>query len=356
MVGRFIRIGVAALCVLTAIVTDAPGRAEVARTRLPAEYEPVEAVMVVWPDGTPFAAAYPALVAALARRAQAIIVVPDAQAEERVATALGRQGVPASQVRYLRMPADTMWIRDYGPLYTFTEGAGAARAKLYDLRYEPVGFAPLRHDDALPQSVAAAVQSPVERLDLIIEGGNLLSDGLGTCFTSPTLFFRNRALGELAIRKLAVRHFGCDELVVLPILAGEATGHVDLILKVASPTTLLVARCADSRDQSCTMLDEVAARLRGTRNRHGRPYQVHRVPLARLGWVGQQRQYASYANSLIVNGAVLVPAFGLPEDDLAMQAYREALPGLDIVAVDAAPLTYLGGSLHCITLAVPRLP
>ena len=68
---------------------------------------------------------------------------------------------------------------------------------------------------------------------------------------------------------------------------------------------------------------------------------------------GERRLAASYANFLVVNGAVLVPAYGDPADAPAAQVLAEAFPDREIVPVPCRPLIWQNGSLHCLTMQLP---
>ena len=66
-----------------------------------------------------------------------------------------------------------------------------------------------------------------------------------------------------------------------------------------------------------------------------------------------RRLAASYANYLIVNGAVLMPAYGDPADDQAAAVLAHAYPDREIVQVPCRALIWQNGSLHCITMQLP---
>jgi len=68
---------------------------------------------------------------------------------------------------------------------------------------------------------------------------------------------------------------------------------------------------------------------------------------------GGRRLAASYANFLIVNGAVLMPAYGDRADAAAATVLENAFPGREIVQVPCRPLIWQNGSLHCITMQLP---
>src|SRR3546814_3437460 len=63
-----------------------------------------------------------------------------------------------------------------------------------------------------------------------------------------------------------------------------------------------------------------------------------------------RRLAASYANFLVINGAVLVPAYGDDADAAAADVIGQAFPGREIVPVPCRPLIWQNGSLHCLTM------
>ena len=97
------------------------------------------------------------------------------------------------------------------------------------------------------------------------------------------------------------------------------------------------------------MRDELAA----LRTADGRPYTLHALPWPRAIVDEGRRLAASYANYLIVNGAVLMPAYGDPADAGAAAVIAAAHPGREIVPIDARPLIWQNGSVHCLTMQLP---
>ena len=97
------------------------------------------------------------------------------------------------------------------------------------------------------------------------------------------------------------------------------------------------------------MRDDLAA-LRTVENR---PYRLHALPWPRPINDDGRRLAASYANYLIVNGAVLMPAYGDPADAAAAAIIGVAHPGREVVPIDARPLIWQNGSVHCLTMQIP---
>ena len=66
------------------------------------------------------------------------------------------------------------------------------------------------------------------------------------------------------------------------------------------------------------------------------------------GWGG------AYVNFYLANGGAVAPAYGRPEADArALEVLRRALPGREVVQVEAEVLAWGGGGVHCITQQEP---
>ena len=85
----------------------------------------------------------------------------------------------------------------------------------------------------------------------------------------------------------------------------------------------------------------------------GSPYRLIPLPMAdEVIWEGE-RLPATYANFLILNGAVLVPFYGTDKDAIARQQLQSAFPDREIVGIPCLPLIKQHGSLHCVTMQYP---
>jgi len=87
----------------------------------------------------------------------------------------------------------------------------------------------------------------------------------------------------------------------------------------------------------------------------GRPYRLFALPWPDAVHDEEgQRIPATYANFLIINGAVLVPMYGTPKDRPAIEIIGRAFPGRQTAGVYCLPLLSGRGSLHCITMQIPK--
>ena len=137
-------------------------------------------------------------------------------------------------------------------------------------------------------------------------------------------------------------------------LEGDDTdAHVDTLARFASADSIVYQDCDDPQDSHHAELKAMGAELAALRTRDGQPYRLFPLPWAQPVIDEGRRLAASYANFLIINGAVLMPAYGDPADDAAREVLARAFPDREIVQVPCRPLIWQNGSLHCITMQLP---
>jgi agmatine deiminase len=93
------------------------------------------------------------------------------------------------------------------------------------------------------------------------------------------------------------------------------------------------------------------------RDEDGNPLDVVELPMPekRREWQGH-RLPCSYANFLVLNGAVLMPTFGDPRDTAAAAVLSSVFPGRKVVPVDCTDLIIGLGSIHCLSQQQPAPP
>lgn len=334
--------------------------------RLPAEWEPQAAVLIAWPHAdTDWAerlasveTTYAALAAAVTRFESLVIVVPDAAVRGHAEELIRAAGADLARVRFVELPYDDTWLRDSGPL-TLRNDAG--QFQLTDFRFTGWGgkFG-AEQDDAL---VAGLVDASVfghaahKRVDWALEGGGVESDGAGTVLTTwRCLTQRHPEQSREEMSAILRDSLHASRILWLDFgyLEGDDTdAHIDTLARFAPGDRIVFQACDDASDPHFDELQRMAGELAALRTTDGRPYTLHPLPWARPIVDEGRRLAASYANYLIVNGAVLVPAYGDPADDAAARIIGEAHPGRDVVQIPCRALIWQNGSLHCITMQLP---
>jgi len=332
---------------------------------LPAEWAPQSAIQLTWPrpDGD-FADRFEAVernfvaLAAAISRFQDVIIGYGFDAAE-LHYRLVEAGAVAERLKIFAVEADDVWARDHGPITVFRDG----RPVHLDFVFNGWGNkfdATLDNQVTLQLQEAGAWSAPVESLDFVLEGGGIESDGLGTlltterCLLAPT---RNPAFDKAEIEARLKQWFGLDRVLWLShgdLIGDDTDGHIDTIARFCDADTIAYQACDDTADAHYADLKAMEAELQALRTRDGRPYKLVPLPLPpAIHDEEGQRLPAGYPNFLILNGAVLVPTYGVSTDAEALARLRPCFPDRDVIGVDCRTLIHQYGSLHCVTMQIP---
>ena len=333
--------------------------------RFPAEWEPQAAILIAWPNAeTDWAErlaevedTYIALVAAIVRFQRVVICVADDDVETYAEMRLRSNRVDMERVRFVTVPYDDTWLRDSGPI-TLRGGGGF---RLLDFRFTGWGgkFDASDDDQLVERLTAQQLFTTRERqvIDFALEGGAIETDGEGSLLTTWRCLHERHpdATREELTAKLSgwLRQ---DRVLWLDhgALEGDDTdAHIDTLARFAARDAIVFQACDDETDSHYADLKAMADEIAALRTKDGQPYRLFPLPWARPIVDGGRRLAASYANFLIVNGAVLMPAYGDAADDAAAAVLARAFPDREIVQVPCRPLIWQNGSLHCITMQLP---
>lgn len=337
----------------------APG--EAAPRRMPAEWEPHARCWMGWPTrllwGGDHAAAardYAAVAHAVAAFEPVAMLVDPAQLGEA-------RSMLGAGIEIIEMPLDDAWLRDSGPSFVQEPGGGLAGV---DWRFNGWGGAnaDFGKDAEIARGILSRLGFPVVTSVLGFEGGAFHVDGEGTVLTTESVVFhenRNPGLTRAQAEAEFARTLGARKTIWLPGDREEhgTNGHVDGIACFVRPGVVMVEQVAADDPWAETCAANRAA-LAGATDAAGRALEILELPAAppmgREG-AGEWGYCASYINFLVVNGGVVMPAYGIAADAPAREAVAAAFPDRDVVQVDISTLAEGGGGIHCITQQEPAI-
>jgi agmatine/peptidylarginine deiminase len=334
--------------------------------RLPAEWEAQSAVLLAWPHAdTDWAErleqveqTYAALISAITRFQDAVVCVANAAVQARAQQLLDAAGADTRRLRFVEIAYDDTWLRDSGPITLFD----GKHFQLTDFRFTGWGgkFEASRDDQLVQGLIRHGLFVPAahRRIDWALEGGGIESDGRGTILTTwKCLHQRHPQLERAAMEQVLRNSLEATRILWLEhgYLEGDDTdAHIDTLARFAPRDAIVYQDCDDADDVHYAELNAMAQELAALRTTEGQPYRLHALPWAQPIRDGERRLAASYANYLIINGAVLIPAYGDAADDEAARVIGAAHPGRAIVQVPCRPLIWQNGSLHCVTMQLPK--
>lgn len=257
-------------------------------------------------------------------------------------------------------PANDTWARDHGPIAV----QSADGLQLLDFKFNAWGGKfPWEKDNALNRHLANAGSfggTPLIEVDFVLEGGSIESDGEGTllttseCLLTPT---RNPAMDRSDIEDLLAETLGADRILWLNhgYLAGDDTdSHVDTLARFCAPDHICYVACPDETDEHYGALAAMREELQQFRQRDGSPYRLTALPWPDAIYDEDgERLPATYANFLVINGAVLLPIYGVAQDEEAISTLQGLFPDREVIAINCRPLIGQHGSLHCVTMQIP---
>ena len=341
--------------------------------RLPAEWETQKAVQLTWPHAdTDWASTleditqtYIDMAAEIAKRERLIVVTPHPLDTRRTIEEGFRQrniGEKAMEnVRIVDIDTNDTWARDHG----FITLVGDGQTALLDFRFNGWGGKfEAEKDNAINRqlhSKGVIRGTYVDYNDFVLEGGSIESDGEGTVFTTSGCLLapgRNQPLTQDEIEETLKQRLNARRIVWIDygnLIGDDTDGHIDTLVRVAPADTLLYVGCDDEQDPQYHDLHKMEEQLRTLKTKTGRGYRLLRLPMPRPIYHEGERLPATYANFLVVNGAVLYPTYGQPDlDDEAAQTIADAFPDHEIVGIDCRSIIVQHGSLHCCTMQFPK--
>lgn len=336
------------------------------RTRLPAEWEEQDGVMLAWPHKeTDWAGVldqvepvFIEIAGRISRYERVVIVAPETASVRRK---LAEAEADMDRVILAEVPTNDTWARDFGPIAVEVD----QKPRLLDFGFNGWGlkFAADQDNQVTRRLAAQGLfgETPLKTCGLILEGGSIESNGAGTLLTTSECLLnanRNPHLDRAALERelslfLGSRHFlwlenGC--------LAGDDTdSHIDTLARLAPDDTIVYIACDDEQDEHFAVLQTMRKELESFRTPTGKPYRLLPLPWPAPHFDEEgQRLPATYANFLVINDAVLVPTYRDPRDAQALAVVAEAFPGRAIMGIDCSALILQHGSLHCVTMQLPK--
>jgi agmatine deiminase len=334
--------------------------------RMPAEWEPQEAVWLSWPPGprswpgafAPIPGVFAEVAARVSERQKVRInAAPARQAAAR--RLIARAGAVMDRVEFFPNATNDAWCRDHGPIFVRSDRTG--EVAVTDWEYNAWGgkYPPYGLDNAVPGKVARELGMRRFEPKMVLEGGSIDVNGRGLLLTTEACLLnpnRNPKLSRAQIEGRLRDFLGAREVLWLGegIVGDDTDGHVDDLARFFAPDGIVTAVEGRACDANHRALAANLERLRAARTPSGRPFRIAELPMPAPCFRGRFRLPASYANFLVINGAVLMPSFRQPRADRrAAEVLSGCFPGREVVAIDCLELVWGLGTLHCISQQQP---
>jgi agmatine deiminase len=335
---------------------------------LPPEWAPQSAIMLTWPHiyshWKPYFPAVDIAFTEITKQAAlyepVLIAYYDPPHRKHIKSRLQAAGADLNQIRFYEAKSNDLWVRDHGPISIVRDG----KAILLDFDFNAWGGKYcFEYDNILSRTLhgqQAFPKATIERVPFVLEGGGIEVDGKGTLLTTDSVMLattRNQTTRE-EVAALLKKVCGIDRVLWLQhghLVGDDTDGHIDTLVRFVDPYTLCYVACEDKSDEHYEALRLMEAELKAFRNFEGQPYRLIPLPLPDAQYCDQgQRLPATYANFLIINGAVLLPIYGVEQDKLAEKIVAGCFPDRKIISINCRVLINIYGSLHCASMQLTK--
>ena len=334
--------------------------------RVPAEWEPQEAIWLQWPGS--WEKSYESSFARLSNvivQYETLHILYDSpsvlsEARSSIKRENGDPDHPNIQWHWIEN--NSAWMRDNGPVYVIEDNTMQVQNWAFNAWGGAFGAGiPFRLDNQVPNKVAKRVGLPVQVIDIVHERGNLEFNGVDTVILNWSVIGdsrRNQGYTKERANTDLKKHFGVSKVVFIEgVPEGDLTnGHIDGIARFINPTTVVVVDCTDK--SQCGAPDDLTHAIfdAAAKTIEAAGFTVIREPIEGTRDYQGHTFDTNYMNWLVGNGFVITVGFDNPETDAAAKARLEQyFPGRDVYVIETLASWAAGGGVHCHTNDQPAM-
>lgn len=341
------------------------------KRRFPAEWEKQKGILLCFPhNGNDWPGKYQAIQWALvefikkvAQFEKVFLVVANEALQNKVGAMLERAHVDTKQVHYILQKTNRSWMRDSGPIIVET---GKQKQEAINFNFNGwAKYANYHLDRNVPATVAGFLGIPMtvatyQGKKVVLEGGAIDVNGKGTLLTSeecllhPSIQVRNQGFTKADYEAVFAEYLGVTNVIWLGngIQGDDTHGHIDDLCRFVNADTIVTVVESDRKDANYQPLQDNLKRLQAAQLEDGKSPNIIELPMPQKLMFEDIRIPPSYANFLIINGAVLVPTFNDPNDLIALNILATCFPERQIIGINAIDLIWGFGTLHCLSQQV----
>jgi agmatine deiminase len=295
------------------------------------------------------------IAASIARFQKVMVVLPSSADSTPLETM-----IPSDRLLIATCPSNDTWARDHGGITVLDESGNPV---ILDFFFNGWGLKfPANHDNLITRRLVdqRILPAPSITTGMTLEGGGIETNGAGVLMTTSSCLMspnRNPHLSQQETEQRLRHWFGIEKILWLNhgYLAGDDTdSHIDTLARFCNEQTIAYVRCPDPTDEHFSALAAMEAELMQATDLHGRPFHLQPLPWPEAIYDDSgQRLPATYANFLLINDALLLPTYGVPQDAEALTLFETLFPNREIIGIPCRPLLLQHGSLHCVTMQYP---
>ena len=278
--------------------------------------------------------------------------------------ALAKSKCGTTNIKFLTMPLDDVWVRDYGGCFV-VDGQGGRG--LVDFNFNGWGGKQTASNDTqVADALSYETYATYIASQLTGEGGGIEVDGHGTAIITESCWVnsnRNPGMSRAQIEAELKANLGLRKIIWLPGIKNKdiTDAHVDFYARFVKPGVVIANLDNDPKSYDYAVTRSHLQILQSATDADGRKLVVHTLPpplkVRSNVYTRNNPDFApGYINYLPINGAVIAPQFGdAAADKYCKDLLTQLYPGRVVVQVNIDPIAGGGGGIHCVTKNMPRL-
>lgn len=334
----------------------------------PAEWHPHQATWLTFPhhpDSFPnnldaVLDRYFEFIKVISQGEEVILQVQNEGIKKQVQSSLKEYQIPSENITLLTHPSNDVWCRDHGGAFLINPKVENPKVMVnwgfnaWGNKYT-YGL-----DNQIAEKMGKHRNIPIYHPQLIMEGGSIEVNGLGTLLTTEACLLnpnRNPQLTQKEIEQYLIAYYGIDKVLWLKDgIAGDDTdGHIDDMTRFINEDTVITMVESNPQDDNFATLRENLSLLKKMRLSNGKQLNIVEIEMPQAIYWKKERLPASYANFYICNSAVIVPIFQCLNDDKAISILEKCFPDKSIVGIDSTDIIVGLGSFHCLSQQEPKI-
>ena len=264
------------------------------------------------------------------------------------------------KIGFFEFPTNDAWCRDHGP--AFLINSDTKQKVIVDWGYNAWGnkYPPYDLDDVIPSKIAKHFNLQVYHPGIVMEGGSVDFNGMGTLITSTACLLnknRNPNLSQGQIEEYLQNYYGVEQVLWVNegIVGDDTDGHIDDTVRFVNEDTVVTVIEEDKNDANYPILQENLQTLKTMRLLNGKQLNIIELPMPSAAFYHGQRLPESYANFYIANAAVVMPTYRCANDQRALDILQQCFPRRKVVGIDSTDIIWGLGSFHCLSQQEPSV-
>lgn len=335
------------------------------KIELPAEWETQSGILLTWPHAESdwknnldeIGLVYLNMCKAISQYEKLLVVCYDKQHKVTIEKLFHDNAIAKGKYLLSICKTNDTWCRDYGPISVRNDGS----LQLQNFIFNSWGN---KYNSGQDNAVSRHLfkegcfnDNGMEDCDFILEGGSVESDGNGTILTtSHCLLKRHPDKNKAELEALLKKYLGASIVHWLNHggLSGDDTdSHIDNLARFVDKDTIVYCACDNETNPDHDSLKLMESELKALKRADGQAYKLIPILMPNKIEHDELTLPASYVNFLIINHAVLVPVYNVPQDKKALEILQQCFPERRIIGINSTAMIKQFGSLHCASMQLP---